>query len=443
MIPKQTKYQLPEGYSLFQSMLLAGVFLKDPIRSVSNNMVRFAGTYMATLGLKRKLILTQHPGFIQHVLKENHKNYQKSAIATEACARYLGKGLLFSNGAEWLQQRRLIQPAFHREKLQGLQTIIITTIKESIEECPTGDAVDLYPFVHELSFRVLLRSIFDIPLPSDTITEIGQLFTDIQEFLIKDTNQPVRRLWYPLTGHHRMTAGKAQRLRMIIKDIIHQRITGGELKGDLLDMLLHSTYEDTGKSMAEEQVIDEAMILIFAGHETTANTLSWLLYLLSNHISVLTQLQSSLIKTRPQDALTNDRLKAIISEAMRLYPAAWMTERVAIEDDRFGSYFFPAGTIIIPFFFGLHRDEQLWENASVFDPERFMPGEKATRSKNYFPFGAGPRMCVGNHFAITEMCLFIHIFLTEFQIRSTGHIPRMKALITLRPDQVILHIKKR
>jgi cytochrome P450 len=437
------KYQLPEGYTLLQCILRARAFLKDPVKWISNNMNRFAGTYSAAIGFKKKLILTQHPGFILHVLKENHKNYQKSAISTDAGARYLGNGILFSNGAFWLQQRRLIQPAFHREKLQALQVVIIKTIKESIEKCPTGNAVDIYPFVHGLSFQVLLRSIFDIALSPDTITEISQLFGDIQEFLFTDTNQPTRRLWYPFNGSRRNTSRKTQRLRAIIRNIIHQRKSGGEQKGDLLDMLLNSTYEDTGESMTEEQIIDEVVILIFAGHETTANTLSWLLYLLASHPPVIQQLQSSLTETNLPDALTNERLKATISEGMRLYPAAWMTERVAISADSFGPYTFPAGTIIIPFFFGLHRDEQLWENASGFNPERFMPGEKATRSGYYFPFGAGPRMCVGNHFAMAEMCFFLHTFLTEFQIQPTGHIPSMKTLISLRPDQVILHIKKR
>lgn len=440
MITNHHKYQLPEGYSLFQCILRAPAFLKDPVKWITSNMNRFAGTYSAAIGFKKKLILTQHPGFINHVLKENHKNYQKSAISTEAGARYLGNGILFSNGAFWLQQRRLIQPAFHREKLQALQVVIIKTIKESIEKCPTGNAVDIYPFVHELSFQVLLRSIFDIALSPDTRSEISQLFGDIQEFLFTDTNQPARRLWYPFTRLRRNTSRKTQRLRDIIRNIIHQRKSSGESKGDLLDMLLNSSYEDTGESMAEEQIIDEVVILIFAGHETTANTLCWLLYLLASHPPVLQQLLSSLTETNLQDSLTNEHLKATISEGMRLYPAAWMTERVATSADSFGPFTFPAGTIIIPFFFGLHRDEQLWENASVFNPERFMPGEKATRSSNYFPFGAGPRMCVGNHFAMAEMCFFLHTFLTEFQIQSTGHTPSMKALISLRPDQVILHI---
>jgi cytochrome P450 len=127
---------------------------------------------------------------------------------------------------------------------------------------------------------------------------------------------------------------------------------------------------------------------------------------------------------------------------MRMYPAAWMTERVAIEDDQFGDYHYPKGTIIIPFFFGLHRDKSIWKDELKFYPERFIEDNKISKSKNYFPFGAGPRMCIGNNFAMAEMSFFIHAFLKRFQIHATAQIPDMKALITLRPNKVILNIKR-
>jgi cytochrome P450 len=126
---------------------------------------------------------------------------------------------------------------------------------------------------------------------------------------------------------------------------------------------------------------------------------------------------------------------------MRLYPAAWMTERVAIEDDEFDGFSFPKNTIVIPFFFGLHRDKKLWNEELKFDPERFIVDAKVAKSKNYFPFGAGPRMCIGNNLAMAEMSFFIFSFLKKFQIKSTGQIPVMKALITLRPDKVLLNIQ--
>jgi cytochrome P450 len=194
--------------------------------------------------------------------------------------------------------------------------------------------------------------------------------------------------------------------------------------------------------MAHEQMIDEALILIFAGHETTANTLSWLLYLLATNKTILQKLITSLDECTVNECLNNEYIKATINEAMRLYPAAWMTERVALEDDEFEKFSFPKNTIIIPFFFGLHRDKNLWKEELKFEPERFIADAKIAKSKNYFPFGAGPRMCIGNNFAMAEMSFFLSAFLCKFQIKQTAQIPEMKPLITLRPDKVILNIQR-
>lgn len=436
------KYRLPAGYSLLQTAIRSGSFLKDPINAVVKNMALFSGTYSASLGLNRKIIITQNPDLINYILKENHKNYNKSAIAKSA-SRFMGNGILFSNGNFWLKQRRMIQPAFHKEKLQELQSIMIKTIEEYLIAFPAGDRVDIYPVVHGLSFNVLLRSIFNIPLPAEIITEISEIFSHIQEFLIRDTNQPLGRLFYPITGAKKVSLKKANRLREIIREIIDQRKNGNIENCDLLDMLLNCTDEDTGERMPEEQVIDEVLILIFAGHETTANTLSWLLYLLASNQEVLEQLVASFAGKNIGESLSNEYLKATIYEGMRLYPAAWMTERVAVEDDQIGDFSFPAKTIIIPFFFGLHRDKNIWDDPLAFKPQRFITDPKLARSKYFFPFGAGPRMCIGNNFAMVEMCFFLYTFLKEFQIRPTGQVPAMKALITLKPDKVILTIQKK
>jgi len=434
---------MPPGYSLLQAMVKSGAFLKNPISSVVKAMKLFSGTYSAALGANRKLITTQDAGFINYVLKENHKNYQKSALSTESAGRFMGKGLLFSNGGFWLRQRRIIQPAFHKEKLHGLYAIMIKSISGCLAQFPEGNSVDLYPHIHRLSFNVLLQSIFNIPVPADIMTEIGQLFSDIQEFLIRDTNQPLGRIFYPITGAEKASHKKSKRLREIISSIIVERKTGNKENGDLLDMLLNCTYEDTGEKMTEEQVIDEVLILVFAGHETTANTLSWLLYLLASNPEVVEHLRASIAGKEICESLANEYLKATIHEGMRLYPAVWMTERAAIEDDQFGGFSFPAKTIIVPFFFGLHRDENIWEDPLAFKPQRFIAGPKTARPGHFFPFGAGPRMCVGNNFAMAEMSFFLHSFLNGFRIEATGQVPEMKALITLRPDKVILHVQRR
>ena len=437
---EKKKYKLPVGYSLFQTMLKTNEFLNNPIKFISKSMVAFSGTYSAVLG-NRRLILTQNPEFINYVLKENHRNYNKSELATRV-SKFFGNGLLFSNGDYWLKQRRLIQPAFHREKLKGLFNLIIKSIDVYLLEFPIGKNIDIHPLAQQLSFNILIQSLFDIKLPYQTMEEMRQIFTELQDFLIKDVNQPLRQFFYPITGTEKAKFKKAKRLREILLEIILKRKKRKKQYDDLLDMLLNSKYEDMGETMSNEQIVDEVLILIFAGHETTANTLSWLLYLLSTNKEATQKLTDSFHDSTIHECLNNEYLKATINEAMRLYPAVWMTERAAIEDDKFEDYSFPKNTIIIPFFFGLHRDKNLWNEELNFVPERFLINNKVTKLKNYFPFGAGPRMCIGNNFAIAEMSFFIFSFLKKFKIQATGQVPEMKPLITLRPDSVILNIKR-
>jgi cytochrome P450 len=407
-------------------------------------MIKFSGTYSAFLAGKGRLILTEDPDFIQYVLRDNHSNYQKSELSTKTAARLFGNGLLFSNGQFWLKQRRLIQPGFHHNKIQGLYGIMISTARKIISGIPPGENIDIYSQMHKLSFSVLIHSLFDINLSAQTISDLSQGFTDLQDFLLKDVNEPFRKLFYSFSGADRMVLGRSKKIKDILKDIIAHRKAERSSHNDLLDMLLSTRYEDTGGVMTEEQVIDEIHVLLFAGHETTANTLSWLLYLLATHPEVMMKLKSVIENVNIFESPQNEYINAVISEAMRLYPAAWMTERVSLSDDSFKGFSYPKGTIIIPFFYGLHRNKKYWNNESAFDPERFIfsdPG-KSKKVKNFFPFGAGPRMCIGNNFAMAEITFILHEFLSKFEISPTDEIPEMWPLITLRPRKLVLQLKR-
>ncbi len=438
------KYKLPPGNNLWRSLLASFTFLKDPIRAISRNMIRYSGTYSATLFGRGKIILTEDPDFIQYVLRENHSNYQKSELSNKTAARLFGNGLLFSNGEPWLRQRRLIQPAFHHGKIQGLYEIVIKTAKEIIAGFQEGDEIEVYPLMRRLSFGVLIQSLFDIRLTPETTRELSDGFTDLQDFLLKDVNQPFRKLLYPVNGAERIILERSRLIRSIVKRIIDKRHEEKEIHNDLLDMLLNVKYEDTGETMGEEQIIDEILVLLFAGHETTANTLSWLLYLISTHPAEARKLKASIDKLQIQDSPKNEYMNAVISESMRLYPAAWMTERVALSDDRFGRFSYPKGTIIIPFFYGLHRNRRHWEKESSFDPGRFICSDtaKTKKVKNFFPFGAGPRMCIGNNFAMAEMAFILHALLSTFEVSATSEVPGMWPLITLRPRNLRLNFKR-
>ncbi len=433
-------YNLPVGYSLFKTLFKSKAFLDNPVKFIAGSMDKFSNTYSATLGINRKLIVTQNPDFIHYVLKENHKNYKKSELSTTKAVELFGNGLLFSNGEYWLKQRRLIQPAFHKEKLKGLYDIVIKSIDDSLSLFPTDKDVDVYPLLHQISFTILIKSLFDIDFSKNEMEALNKDFTELQNFLMVDINKPLQKITYPFTGKKKKILEKVTDIRNQFRLIIKNRKQTEKSFSDLLDMLLNSKYEDTGLPMDEEQVIDELLILIFAGHETTANTLSWLLYLIANDEDVKKQLKEVSQNIDILDSLKNELIKATINEGMRLYPAAWMTERAAIEDDVFENYSYPKGTIIIPFFFGLHRNKSNWENETSFLPQRFLDDNTLAKSKNFFPFGAGPRMCIGNNFAMAEISFFLHAFFKKFSIEPTNQKPEMIPLITLRPDKIVVRL---
>lgn len=437
-------YHFPPGNNRWRSFFASISFLKNPIGTISRNMKKFSGTYSTFLTRRGRIILTEDPDFIQYVLRDNHTNYQKSELSTKTAARLFGNGLLFSNGQCWLKQRRLIQPGFHHNKIRDLYGIIISTARKMISCIPPGENTDIYSHMHELSFSVLIHSLFDINLSVQTISDMSGGFTDLQDFLLKDVNEPFRKLFYSFNGADRIILEKSKKIRNILKGIIAHRKAENNSHNDLLDMLLNTRYEDTGEVMTEEQLIDEIHVFLFAGHETTANTLSWLLYLLASHPEVMKKLKSAIENVNILESPKNEYINAVISEAMRLYPAVWMTERVSLNDDAFNGFSFPKGTIIIPFFYGLHRNKKYWNNEFVFDPGRFIFSDpsKSKKVKNFFPFGAGPRMCIGNNFAMAEMAFILHEFLSRFEIFPTDILPGMWPLITLRPRKLVLNIKR-
>ncbi|MGC1242700.1 MAG: cytochrome P450 [Chryseosolibacter sp.] len=436
-------YKLPDGYTLLQSFARTYKQVKDPIGSMEESMAKYNGTYAVNLGTRR-MIATQDPEFIEYVLKTNHKNYYKSTILTEQLGRFLGKGLLTSNGEYWLKQRRLIQPGFHPEKIHALYGIIKRTVDQSISDFPTGDNVDVYPLMNNLAFEIVINTLFNVKVPPGTRNELSRFITDTQDFVIKDIRQPHKSWWFTLSGEVKKNLEKAGGARQIIRSIIRTRKESGQKFDDLLDMLLDARYEDTGLPMEETQVIDEILILLIAGHETTANALSWTLYLLANHPGILHKLRTATQHLGVDETVSHDYLNAVIRESMRLYPPAWISDRVALHDDAFGQFTFPKDTIVILFYYGLHRDERYWENPTAFMPDRFLKDKgMKEKTKIYFPFGAGPRLCIGNNFAMAEMTLFLQAMIRRFDILPTRTVPGLKPLVTLRPDRVILAISDR
>jgi len=440
-----TSYRFPAGNTRFKSLTQSFKAIKDPLNYVSEEMAKFSGTYSGFMPDKGQVIVTRDGDFVNHVLRENHTNYKKAKQDTEIVDKQLGSSLLFVNGDDWRRQRRLIQPAFHHNSIHQLYETVMHTVNEYAGNLPQGTRVDVYPLMRELSFSVLINSLFNINMSRQMTDELSRAFTDLQTFMAKDVLQPFRRVFYPLTGEERRLVKQWDGVRIMLRGMVAQRRADETPHNDLLAMLMNARYEDTGEGMDEEQLISELLILLFAGHETTGSTLSWLLYLVAANQQVYDKLMSITAKIDMIDSPRDSYINAIINEGMRLYPSVWINERVAIKDDEFNGYTYPAGTSILTYIYGMHRYEGYWENPAVFNPERFLTPEGSIDKniKNYFPFGAGPRMCVGNNFAMAEMAFALYAIFKTFNISAKGDRPVAWPLLTLRPREVILGIKKR
>jgi cytochrome P450 len=432
------KYSLPDGYNLLQSLWRTYKQVKDPIGSMEESMARYNGTYAVNLGTQR-MIATQDPAFIDYILKTNHRNYHKSPILTEQLGRFLGKGLLTSNGEYWLRQRRLIQPGFHADRIHALFTIMKQTVDASLAKFPTGK-VDVYPLMYNLALDIVINTLFNVKVPAETRRALSEFISETQDFVIKDVRQPHKSWWFKLSGEVDKNLKRSEGARDIIRGMIRERISSGHKAHDLLDMLLDARYEDNGEAMSENQIIDEILILLIAGHETTANALSFALYLLANDAGEMEKLRAATRDLPLEAVVKNPQLAAVTNETMRLYPPAWISDRISLEDDAFNNFNFPGNTIVILFYYGLHRDPKYWDEPLKFKPERFMKTEKP---KAYHPFGGGPRLCIGNNFAMAEMAIFLKEFIDQFDLVPTGIEPAIKPLVTLRPESVWLGIEKR
>jgi cytochrome P450 len=436
-----TKYTYPPGYTVITSIPRMFKQVKDPVGTMEESMELFNGTYSVHLGAT-KYIVTQDPGLIEHVLKSNHRNYYKSPLQTDRLGKFLGNGLLTSNGEYWLKQRRLIQPGFHVEKINALYGIIQKTVDEFLLKFPEGKQ-NIFPMMNSLAFEIVINTLFNITIPQNTRQLISEFINEAQAFIMKDIRQPYKSWWFKISGEEKQNLDRAQRTRKIISDIIQERKRSGDRRNDLLDMLLDARYETTGEPMEEYQIIDEIMVLIIAGHDTTANALSWTLYLLATHPEQIKKLKDATKGLAIKETVTNPILNSVIKESMRLYPPAWISDRVALNDDSYGDLKFPKDTIILLFYYGLHRDSKFWDDPDAFKPERFSVGNAdKEKSKYYFPFGSGPRLCIGNNFAMAEMAIFLQSFVEQFSIEPTDVKPKLNPLVTLKPDQVTLQISR-
>ncbi|NOT61718.1 MAG: cytochrome P450 [Acidobacteria bacterium] len=389
---------------------------------------------------KQSIVLLNHPDYIRDVLVTHHKNFMKGEGLQRAKV-LLGEGLLTSEGEFHLRQRRLAQPAFHRQRIAEYAETMIAYAERQAARWQPNEERDVAREMMHLTLAIAGKTLFDADVEGEA-DEIGEALSYAMKMFDRFTlpfSKWLERL--PLPANRRMQQAR-ERLDATIYRMIAERRRSDNQHQDLLSLLMAARDEEgDGTGMTDVQLRDEAMTIFLAGHETTANALAWTWYLLAQHPDVERRFHAELDEVLAGRAVTPadyPRLRyteMVLAEAMRLYPPAWIIGRRALNDYQVGGYQIPAGTILIMSQFVTHHDARWFPDPYAFQPERWTPEAKEARPKfSYFPFGGGNRVCIGEQFAWMEGVLVLAALGQRWRMRLLSEQPvKMKASVTLRP----------
>lgn len=429
-------------------------FQRSPLHFLSNLTTQYGNMVQIRIFFWPAFIIN-HPDYVKRVLQENYKNYNKDVPIFNLFRPILGNGLVTTYGGEsWLQQRRLMQPAFHKQRIADIGNVIAASTTTMLEHWDTFAAqqqpFDVAEEMMHLTLRIVGTTLFTSDI-SDRVKAFEQAFLHVNAFLLEYFNRPFPPLRVPTPRNRRFWAA-LHTLDALVYDIIHQRRQSKEDYGDLLSLLMHAKDEDTGHTMSDRQLRDEIMTLLIAGHETAANALAWCWYLLAQNEEAEQHLHAELDRVlagRPPTVDDLPRLpytRMVFEEAMRLYPPVWVIMRKALHDDEIGGYRIPAKTYVLWSTYAIHRHPDFWERPDRFEPERFSPEASALRPRHaYIPFSHGPRLCIGNTFAMTEAQLIIATIAQRYRlVLAPQHAVEPQPLMTLRPKNgVVVQLVKR
>lgn len=384
-----------------------------------------------------------HPDAVRHVLRDRHERYVKGPVIARVKV-LIGEGLFTSEGAFWRRQRRLAQPAFHRERIAGFVDAMVACTTERLERwapaAHAGHTIDVAAEMSELTLTVVGRTLFGTDLSMDA-PEVG---VALRAALAGTADRALRwmapPMWLPTHDNRRLRRSIAV-LDRVVFDVIARRRHAAAPGDDLLGMLMTARDVDTGEGMTTRQLRDEVMTFFLAGHETTANALAWALSLVGRHADVEARLRAEIagvLADRPPTFADVPRLaftRAVIDEAMRLYPPVWGIGRQTIAADEVQGVPLPTGSVVTLSPWVTHRHPAFWRDPDEFDPTRFLPGAAATRLPYaYFPFSGGPRRCIGESFALVETVVVLAMLVQRYRLALPGDwAARPDVSLTLRP----------
>ena len=379
--------------------------------------------------------LINHPDYIRHILVDNNRNYTKDTYINQKFKDQVGDGLLTSEGEIWRQQRRMMQPAFHHSRIDKLDRPIVDIVAARLERwresASQGKPVNIANEMASLTLSITTKLLFGIDLGED-IDEVGRA-VNMGGDLLEKPNHPRFR------NGLRIVQG-------IVERLVAERRRSYVDTGDLLSILINTQDEQTGARMDDIQLRDQVLTLLLAGYETTSSALTWTWFLLSQNEAAFQRMRAEVHEVLGDRNPGSGDLEAlsytrnVFQEGIRLYPPAWILGRKALADDHVGGFRIPAGTIVAISPYTVHRHLDYWENPELFDPDRFLPERfNGMHRYAYIPFGGGPRLCIGNHFAFLEAQIILAMLSREFYPRLLpGLTIRPQPIFILRPDRNML-----
>lgn len=398
----------------------------DPLRFYTGNRADY-GDYVRVKTIPGFDFYTlTYPTAIEHVLQTHQKNYHKPDVFLKPTILLFGNGIFTSEGDFWIKQRRLSQPAFHRDHIGAMASTIVQCVEKMLSSWdtkPDGCRIDLQHELVRLTLSVAGRTLFSADL-TDHADDVGCAVRDSFEVLNHkmQTYPFVFPLWVPTSDNKQFKHSKGI-LDSVITRIISTRRSDSEMHQDLLGLLMAAKDEESGLGMSDEQLKDEVLTLLVAGHDTVAASLAWTWILLSQNPKVRSQLHDelkSVLDGRSPELADSACLvytRMIFDEALRLFPPAWGQPRQSIEEDVIDGYFLPKNAFVSLNQYTTHRHPEFWERPEEFDPERFTPDKIKSRPKfSYFPFGGGARVCIGQNLALLEAQLAIATIAQRYQI---------------------------
>jgi len=430
--------RLPGPRGAAAARLLALAFLRDrlvPLREIANRYGDVA--FFSIAGAPYALL--NHPDHVRDVLVTRHRAFHKG-VGLERAKVLLGEGLLTSEDERHQRQRRLLQPAFHRDRIPAYASTVVDYAERFVARWSEGETRDISQEMAHLTLAVAGKTLFDTDV-EERADIIGTAVTQaLATFNIALMPYGDRIVNWPIPPARRFRNARAG-LDEIVFQMVAERRAAGAAGRDVLSTLVAARDEDDGTGMTDVEIRDEVMTLLLAGHETTANALTWTLYLLSQHPEARDKVACEVrdVCTGPVASFDDLPLltytRAVLSEAMRLFPPAYLVGRRALEDYPVPNtdYILPARTVVFLSQYLLHRDERFWNDPSTFRPERWYEVEPSRHRYAYFPFGAGPRICIGEQFAWMEGILVLATIVRRWRLQlAPGQKIGLSPTITLR-----------